>query len=47
MTVARHPWAPVTDPVGFNALVARFFSTPDSRPTSQEILSAELNPPDN
>lgn len=39
-------WAPATDPVEFNALVERFFSTPYSRPTSQQILAAELNPPE-
>jgi len=40
-------WAPVTDPIGFNALVEKFFITPYARPTSQEILKAELNPPEN
>lgn len=39
-------WAPATDPVGFNALLEKFFGTPYSRPTSQEILAAELSPPD-
>lgn len=39
-------WAPATDPVGFNALLEKFFSTPYSRPTSREILAAELNPPE-
>jgi pimeloyl-ACP methyl ester carboxylesterase len=38
-------WAPATDPVGFNALLEKFFATPYSRPTSQEVLTAELNPP--
>lgn len=39
-------WAPVTDPIGFNALLEKFFATPYARPTSQEILTAELNPPE-
>ena len=39
-------WAPATDPEGFNALVEKFFGTPFTRPTSQEILSAELSPPE-
>lgn len=39
-------WAPATDPVGFNALLEKFFSTPYSRPTSQQILASELNPPE-
>ncbi len=38
-------WAPTTDPIGFNALLETFFRSPYSRPTSQEILTAELNPP--
>ena len=36
-------WAPVTDPDGFNLMVQRFFNTPYSRPTSEAILTAELN----
>jgi len=39
-------WAPATDPVAFNALVEKFFATPYSRPTSQQILASELNPPE-
>jgi len=39
-------WAPVTDPEGFNSLVEKFFDTNFTRPTSQEILSAELSPPE-
>lgn len=39
-------WAPATDPDGFNALLEKFFSTPYTRPTSEEMLTAELNPPD-
>lgn len=35
-------WAPATDPDGFNALLEKFFSTPYARPTSEEILTAEL-----
>ena len=35
-------WAPATDSEGFNAIVAKFFSTPYSRPTSKEILEHEL-----
>jgi pimeloyl-ACP methyl ester carboxylesterase len=35
-------WAPATDPVIFNALLERFFSTPFERPTSQKIMIAEL-----
>lgn len=38
-------WAPADNPVGFNALVERFFNTTFARPTSREILEAELNPP--
>ncbi len=38
-------WAPATDPENFNALVERFFTTAFTRPTSEEILTAELNPP--
>jgi pimeloyl-ACP methyl ester carboxylesterase len=36
-------WAPQTDPVGFNALVEKFFDTPYTRPESREILARELN----
>jgi len=39
-------WAPIADPVGFNALVEKFFAAPYSRPTSQQILASELNPPE-
>lgn len=35
-------WAPVTDPVGFNALVEVFFTTPFSRPESRDILAEDL-----
>ena len=39
-------WAPATDPDGFNAVVGKFFKTPFTRPTSEEILRAELYPPE-
>ncbi len=39
-------WAPTTEPMEFNALLEKFYSTPYSRPTSQEILTTELNPPE-
>ena len=39
-------WAPATDPAGFNALLEKFFATPYSRPTSEAVLTAELNPPE-
>lgn len=39
-------WAPQTDPVGFNTLVAHFFATPYLRPESREILARELSLPD-
>ena len=35
-------WAPATDPEGFNALVAKFFDTAYTRPTSLDILKHEL-----
>lgn len=35
-------WAPMTDPDGFNALVARFFDTPYARPESRELLERAL-----
>ena len=38
-------WAPMNDPDGFNALVARFFATPYTRPESRELLERALNPP--
>ncbi|MBM5812716.1 MAG: alpha/beta hydrolase [Gammaproteobacteria bacterium] len=37
-------WAPMTDPDGFNALVAKFFDTPYTRPESRELLQRALNP---
>jgi len=39
-------WAPATDPVTFNRLVETFFVNPYTRPTSEEILTAEFNPPE-
>jgi len=40
-------WAPATDPETFNGLVDNFFNTPYARPTSEEILTAALAPPEN
>ena len=37
-------WAPATDPDTFNSLVEKFFTTPYTRPTSEEILTQALNP---
>lgn len=37
-------WAPANAPADFNALVERFFNRTFARPTSREILEAELNP---
>jgi len=39
-------WAPATDPETFNSLVDKFFSTPYTRPTSKEILTAAVSPPE-
>ena len=39
-------WAPQTDPVGFNALVEKFFAAPYTRPESREILARELGSAD-
>lgn len=35
-------WAPVNDPQGFNRLVETFFDTPFTRPSSIDILKAEM-----
>jgi pimeloyl-ACP methyl ester carboxylesterase len=35
-------WAPMNDPDGFNALVAKFFDTPYTRPESRELLERAL-----
>lgn len=38
-------WAPATDPDAFNALVAKFFDTPYTRPESRELLERAMQPP--